>query len=92
MSDLLIRKLSDETKKLLRVRAAENGHSLAEEARLALDRSVRPSNRIFNPRPGKTWYDEFREQMDAIGRACFDVPEYEEPYQPFTFEDDQHKS
>lgn len=42
MASLTIRKLPDDIKQDLRVRAARNGRSLEEEARLTLISSVRP--------------------------------------------------
>ena len=44
MATLLIRRLDDDLKAQLRVRAAENGHSMEEEARSILRRELeRPS-------------------------------------------------
>ena len=40
MASLTIRKLSDETKRLLRIRAAEHGRSMEEEARVILRQAV----------------------------------------------------
>ena len=40
MASLTIRDLEDETKERLRVRAAQNGHSMEEEARSILRRAV----------------------------------------------------
>lgn len=40
MASITIRKLDDEVKRRLRLRAAENGHSMEEEARLILQVAV----------------------------------------------------
>jgi plasmid stability protein len=42
MATLTIRKLSDDAKRKLRVRAAENGHSMEEEARKIIEAAVTP--------------------------------------------------
>ncbi|MFO1186615.1 MAG: Arc family DNA-binding protein [Alphaproteobacteria bacterium] len=42
MATLTIRNLPDEVRDRLRVRAAQNGRSMEEEARSLLDRAVRP--------------------------------------------------
>ena len=59
MASITIRNLKDETKKRLRLRAAENGRSLEAEARDVLDRNV-----LETPLPGvKTGLDLFRGLM-----------------------------
>jgi antitoxin FitA len=45
MASMTIRKLNDETKRLLKVKAAQKGHSLEEEVRLTLDKAVNPASR-----------------------------------------------
>lgn len=45
MASLTIRKLNDETKRLLKAKAAQKGHSLEEEVRLTLDKAVNPAAR-----------------------------------------------
>ena len=40
MNSILIRNLSDQTKRALRIRAAENGRSMEEEAKTALNRHL----------------------------------------------------
>ena len=45
MASMTIRKLNDETKRLLQVKASQKGHSLEEEVRLTLDKAVNPAAR-----------------------------------------------
>lgn len=45
MANMTIRKLNDETKRLLQLKAAQKGHSLEEEVRLTLDKAVNPAAR-----------------------------------------------
>lgn len=46
MSVLTIRRVPEETHRALRLRAAQNGRSMAAEIRSILDTAVRPSDRI----------------------------------------------
>ena len=61
MASLTIRNLRDETKKRLRLRAAENGRSVEAEARDVLDRAVAESP---HPEP-KTGLDLIRGLMEV---------------------------
>jgi antitoxin FitA len=45
MASMMIRNLNDETKRLLKAKAAQKGHSLEEEVRLTLDKAVNPASR-----------------------------------------------
>jgi antitoxin FitA len=45
MASMMIRNLNDETKRLLKAKAAQKGHSLEEEVRLTLDKAVNPAAR-----------------------------------------------
>lgn len=49
MATLTIRNLADEVHAALRVRAAEHGRSMEEEARQALTEAVRPARAISDP-------------------------------------------
>jgi plasmid stability protein len=46
MPGLTIRKLSEETHRALRMRAARHGRSTEAEVRLILEEAVRPANRL----------------------------------------------
>ena len=70
MASLLIRHLSDETKRALRIRAAENGHTLSEEAASLIQASV--TEKVAEPT--KHWVDEMLEMFRAIGAEEFEVP------------------
>jgi plasmid stability protein len=48
MASLTVRRLSDDAKRKLRVRAAENGRSMEEEARKIIEDAVSPKNRRRN--------------------------------------------
>ena len=67
MSDLLIRNLSAETKRALRIKAAENGRSLSEEAAKRLEASF-PSSRDEN------WYVEMRKLVERYGAFELELP------------------
>jgi antitoxin FitA len=45
MASMTIRNLNDETKRLLKQKASQKGHSLEEEVRLTLDKAVNPAAR-----------------------------------------------
>ena len=45
MASMMIRNLNDQTKRLLKTKAAQKGHSLEEEVRLTLDKAVNPAAR-----------------------------------------------
>ena len=49
MASLLIRNLPDEVKTRLRVRAAQHGHSMEEEGRLAIEAFVGEKKRFTQP-------------------------------------------
>ena len=70
MASLLIRHLSDETKRALRIRAAEHGRSLSEEAASVIHASV--SDKVA--KPNQNWVDEMLEMFRAIGAEEFEVP------------------
>jgi len=72
LANITIRNLDDAVKARLRVRAAENGRSMEEEAREILRRAVAGGDA---PRRnlGRTIHDRF----DAIGGAELELPERE---------------
>ena len=47
MATITVRNLDDEVKELLRIAAAQKGHSMEEEARLILIQSLSPSQPDF---------------------------------------------
>ena len=62
MSSILIRRVDEETKSRLRIRAARNGHSMEQEAREILRRMLAPDN----PAPMHL-VDAIRRRMQPLG-------------------------
>jgi len=62
MSSILIRRLDEETKRRLRIRAARQGHSMEQEAREILRRSLASEN----PQ-GVHIVDEIRRRIAPLG-------------------------
>jgi plasmid stability protein len=65
MASITIRKLNDSAKAKLRVRAAQNGRSMEEEARAILETAVKtvPST----PQRPRSLYQAIRQEMAAAG-------------------------
>jgi plasmid stability protein len=81
MASILIRNLSDETKVALRIRAAENGRSMEEEARCTLDQLVK--DRAISVQSGNgDWVDQLSAKMKEIGAEELVIPDYEAEYIP----------
>lgn len=64
MATLTIRGLDDEVHRRLRVRAAENGHSMEAEARAVLEAAVAPGASDAVP-----WVDRVRERFAEVDPA-----------------------
>jgi len=62
MGSILIRRIDEETKSRLRIRAARHGHSMEQEARDILRRSLAPGN----PAPVHL-VDAIRRRMRPLG-------------------------
>ena len=62
MSTILIRRLDEETKRRLRVRAARQGHSMEQEAREILRRSMATESPA-----GTHFVDEIRRRIAPLG-------------------------
>jgi plasmid stability protein len=84
MASITIRNLDDETKRRLRVRAAENGRSMEEEARDVLRKSV-----ALPASSGKqeTLWSIVREIVEPIGGVDLEIPPRTPPRDPPRFED-----
>ena len=65
MSSITIRNLDPSVKERLRVRAAEQGHSMEAEARAILQRALEPSGRP----PARHLYDRIRARFAPLGGA-----------------------
>ena len=72
MASLLIRNLSDETKKALRIKAAENGRSMTEEARSLIEVGMAKKTGPKNQRQEINWVDKMLADLRAIGDAEFE--------------------
>ncbi len=68
----MIRNLSDETKKALRIRAAENGRSMNEEARSLIEAGTSKKSTSSDLRQKSNWVDKMLADLHAIGDAEFD--------------------
>jgi antitoxin FitA len=83
IASLLIRNLSDETKRALTIKAIENGRSMNEEARSLIEagtlKTMRPKDSIQEI----NWVDKMLSDLRAIGDAEFDeLPRDEAPPPP----------
>ena len=67
MPDLLVRDVSEETKRALAVRAARNGRSLQAEAKAILSEAVAPKR--------ESWFSMMRRSMADVELDGFAVPE-----------------
>ena len=69
MASLTIRNLDDDLKRRLRMRAAQHGHSMEEEARRILRNAVRPTE----PVPGNI-ADAIAAVFQPLGGVELDIP------------------
>jgi len=78
MGAITVRQLDEATKRNLRIRAAENGHSMEQEARNILKAALTPglAPAVDIPveaptvgMPGETWVDRIRRRFEEIGYA-----------------------
>lgn len=67
MPNILIRDLSEETKRRLEKRARENGRSQNAEVLAILDEALEPET--------KTWFDMLRETVEEVGGIELELPE-----------------
>lgn len=72
MASVTIRNLDDETKQVLRVRAARHGHSLEEEVRTILRQAARDDGKH---RRHDNLYDAIRELVEPHGGFDLEIPE-----------------
>lgn len=93
MATLLIRNLDDSVRDGLRVRAAERGRSMEEEARLILADALERSEDDPDAQPGSgaALWARLRSVFADVGGV--DLPEYVEgPYRPKAVWDDADKN
>lgn len=80
MATLTIRNVDDELKEKLRIRAAENGRSMEEEARASLRSWVEQNkSKRKTPETGGDWARAFRKKLAKIGYIDFEAPKREQP-------------
>lgn len=79
MADMLIRDIPPEVKRLLAVRAAENGRSQSAEAIAILSAELQPA--------GKSWVFRLMEAAQEVGGVELEFPEWA-PEREFYFEEE----
>lgn len=80
MATLTIRNVDEELRDKLRIRAAENGRSMEEEARESLRSWVeqkKPNRK--KPETGGDWARAFRKKLAKIGYVDLELPKREMP-------------
>lgn len=70
MASITIRKLAEKTKKKLRVRAAQHGRSMEEEARQIIGAAL--NQRV--PAKVESMYDLFRRHFEPLGGVDLKIP------------------
>ena len=76
MASLSVRKLDDKVYEQLRIRAAKNGVSMEEEARLIISQAVTVPERIS---------DVFRKYFGYDNGVNLDIPNQRKPHEPMDF-------
>jgi len=69
MASITIRKLDDTVKAKLRIRAAQNGRSMEEEARSILERAIGPDA----ARKPRSFYESIRQSLAEAGIKGVDL-------------------
>ncbi len=69
MASITVRNLDEDLKRRLRIRAAQNGHSMEQEAREILNESLRPA-----PFTGKDLADALRWTFEPLNGAELELP------------------
>lgn len=80
MATLTIRNLDETTKRRLRVRAAEHGHSMEEEARRVLREAV------GDAAPGRDLAKSIRARVEAVGGVEMEIPMRDPMRDPVRFD------
>ena len=89
MASITIRNLDDDLKKRLRIRAAEHGRSMEEEARDIIRDALAKS-----PEQGKTGldlFDEIRALFEPLGGMELEIPPREPGREPPHFDENDQK-
>ena len=82
MASMTIRNIPDETKRLIRVRAAENGRSMEEEVREHLIRKYKP---LEKPQKPGSWVRDMVASFQDIGGVDLEPPPREPMRDPIDF-------
>lgn len=82
MASITIRKLDDDLKRRLRIRAAEHGRSMEGEAREILRLAVGEKK----PPPSKSLVEEIRSYVAPVGGVDLELPPREPPREPPKFD------
>jgi plasmid stability protein len=82
MSSITIRNLDPTIKERLRVRAAQNGHSMEAEARRILQATLKEHSK----KPVRSLYDRIHDRFAAIGGVDLELPPREPGREPPRFE------
>lgn len=69
MASITIRKLEETTKRKLRIRAAQHGRSMEQEAREILQSALSK-----NPQTGKDLYEAIRRRFEPLGGVELEIP------------------
>lgn len=86
IATLTIRNLDDSIKQRLRERAAKNGRSMEEEARVLIGEGVAGSGGRAG-RSGASSYDRIRALVEPLGGIEFDIPLRQPAERAVPFED-----
>jgi plasmid stability protein len=86
MGTLTIRQLDDSVKAKLRVRAAEHGKSMEEEAREILRQAVAVP---VSGETGADWVSRIRKLVEPFGGFDLELPKRLPPREPPTFRDER---
>jgi antitoxin FitA len=82
MASMTIRNLPDETKRLIRLRAAGNGRSMEEEVRELLVRDFKPKT---TAKSEVSWVQQIVASFQEIGGADLELPPREPMRDPIDF-------
>lgn len=75
MASITIRQLPENTKRKLRIRAAQNGRSMEEEAREILRTELNQSSDTNKPpKTGKDLVDSIRRRFAPLGGVDLEIP------------------
>jgi antitoxin FitA len=89
MASLTVRKISDELKQALRVRAAQNGRSMEEHVRVTLERDL--GLQSISNESNKSWVNDIVTRFQEIGGVELELPDRGVPRDPPDFSDRSQK-